>query len=398
MSVSWSQHLGGVLLVAGTAIGAGILALPVVLGPYGFWVGCGLLLLCWAVMLLAAFYMLEVALWLPPGSNLISMAQATLGRFGRLFAWSFYLALLYVLMSAYLSGLHGLLRPALTSVLGQAPPFWLSSLGLMVVCGAVVSLGTRMLDRLNRGLMLGLVATFIGLVWQLGSAVHWPAWQVQDWPKVWRAVPVVVTAYGFQIVIPSLRCYLVGEVTALRRVLWLGGMLPLLAYLLWLLVTLGVLPARSLPGLVNSSQPAVDLVGALQSTTRQQGLAFLAHGLSFFAIATSFLGVTLSLFDCLADGCGRHFQAFGRLPLIFLTFVPPIFFVMLYPNGFLLALGYAGSIVAVLLGLLPALMVWRGRPRYAVTAHYQVPGGIWAVFGLVLLSMVVMVCEWHALG
>ncbi len=99
-----SKLIGGILLVIGTTIGAGMLALPVATAQLGFWGSMALLIGCWAVMTVSAFVFLEVNLWLPARSNLISMAGATLGRTGQACVWIVYLFLLYSILSAYIAG------------------------------------------------------------------------------------------------------------------------------------------------------------------------------------------------------------------------------------------------------------------------------------------------------
>lgn len=95
---------GGVLLIVGTAIGGGMLALPIVSANSSFWGTAGILLFCWAIMTFSAFLLLEVNLWLPPRSNIISMAKRTLGKPGAIIAGLSYILLLYSLLSAYISG------------------------------------------------------------------------------------------------------------------------------------------------------------------------------------------------------------------------------------------------------------------------------------------------------
>jgi len=73
---------GGILLIVGTSIGGGMLALPIVSAESGFIGSTLVLLACWALMAFCALLILEVNLWLPPRNNLISMASATLGKTG----------------------------------------------------------------------------------------------------------------------------------------------------------------------------------------------------------------------------------------------------------------------------------------------------------------------------
>src|SRR5262245_54256588 len=113
-----TKLLGGILLIVGTAIGGGMLALPIATAHTGFINSSLLLFACWAVMTLGSFLIFEVNLWLAAESNLVSMAKATLGKGGQLVAWLANLLLLYSLLSAYIAGggdfLHNLL--AITGV------------------------------------------------------------------------------------------------------------------------------------------------------------------------------------------------------------------------------------------------------------------------------------------
>ena len=65
----------------------------------------------------------------------------------------------------------------------------------------------------------------------------------------------------------------------------------------------------------------------------------------------------------------------GKVLLLILMFAPPLLFSLFYPTGFILAVGYAGVFVAVLYGILPAIMVWKGRYVEKVKGQFRVPGG-----------------------
>ena len=147
-----SRLIGGILLVVGTTIGAGMLALPIATAQLGFASSVALLVGCWAVMTVCAFLFLEVNLWLPANSNLISMAGATLGRWGQLIAWLAYLLLLYSILSAYIAG-GGDLFHYLLKTSGITLPLSVASVLFTVLFGMVVYFGIRAVDYVNRGLM-----------------------------------------------------------------------------------------------------------------------------------------------------------------------------------------------------------------------------------------------------
>jgi tyrosine-specific transport protein len=121
-----------------------------------------------------------------------------------------------------------------------------------------------------------------------------------------------------------------------------------------------------------------------------QWISVGVNGFSDIAMTTSFLGVTLGLFDFLADGLKRQNTRAGRLQTALITFIPPLFFALYYPKGFITALGYAGLCVTVLEVILPALMVYRLRKSSTLNSPYRMKGGL-SVLGIVLLAGVLLI-------
>jgi tyrosine-specific transport protein len=122
-------------------------------------------------------------------------------------------------------------------------------------------------------------------------------------------------------------------------------------------------------------------------------ISTFAHFFSFCALVTSFLGITLSLSSFLEDGLKMDKTKWARLWVTLLTFVPPLLFVWLFPRGFIMALQYAGIFVALISGILPALMAWKGRYLMKIDAGYRVRGGKTSLALAVLCSLMVIVLQ-----
>ena len=94
---------------------------------------------------------------------------------------------------------------------------------------------------------------------------------------------------------------------------------------------------------------------------------------STLALVTSFLGVGLGLLECIEDLLKRSFNiSAGRISLGLMTFIPPLVFALFYPEGFILALGYAGQMFAFYAVVLPVSLVWKAR-----RAHSNLPYKVW---------------------
>lgn len=390
-----SKITGGVLLVAGTTIGAAMLALPVSTGMAGFWPSELLFLCIWLFMSYTAFLILEVNLWLGDGSNMITMAKRTLGPAGRIFAWASYLFLLYSLLTAYIAVCDSLTQEFVSAVFGVTMPEWMGPLPLLALFSFFVYCGTKWVDYFNRWLMLIMGIAFVVLLSLLAPHVETKLLAHVDWKYTLAGVSVVATGFGYHIIIPTLTSYLEHDVKALRRVLLIGSALPLVFYTLWQFFTLGIIPIDVLQaGNIQGANGAVLVANQLANPWIQ----LVARIFAFVAIVTSFLGVSLSLWDCLADGFKISKHGRGRMILYALTFLPPLGFALTSRRAFLTALEYAGAYgVVILLALLPALMVWWGRYRSQVSANAKeqckAPGGKGALVVVILISLAIIANE-----
>ncbi len=375
-----NHYIGGILLVAGTTIGAGMLALPVMSSFVGFVPSIAIFLFCWGVMLATAFFFLDANFAVEGEPNLISMVHKTLGSWGKGLSWIVYLLLLYSLTAAYISASSPLFVLAIQYVTGYTLPHWLGPFCLPLIFGFSVYLGTLGVDVINRILMLGLCVSYLLLVVFLPEHIDGALLAHVDWNPTFMVFPVVITSFGYHIIIPSLTTYMNHDKKKLRWILVVGSLLPLVIYLLWLVFILGIVPLSGESGLVHAWKHGVSATNPLIQIVANNWIRIGAHFFSFFAIVTSFLGVTLSLSDFLTDGFKIKKSWEGRLVACLLTFVPPLIFVFAYQRGFFVALEYAGAFVAVLLIFLPAMMAWKLRkPRFYST-----------VWGRILLLFIIL--------
>jgi len=388
------KTLGSTLLITGTCVGAGMLALPMATAAAGFLPSIGLLVVCWLAMWLTGLYVLEANLGLADNANFISMARNTLGRWGEIVAWVTYLLLLYSLMAAYLTAGGDIFYTAVKAHFSHVAA-WQGPLPWVMFVGLIVYFGIRSVDGLNRLLMMGLVLAYCLMLTVTVPEVEVDRLAVGQVRHLFLALPVLMAAFGYHVIVPSLRRYLHGHVPRLRMTIFLGSLLPLLVYLLWEGVVFGVLPrggAHGLLAIAQSGHPASQLTASLAHLTQNPWLVTVVELFIFFAIASSFIGISMSLFDFLSDGLNISKTHTGRLMLLVLTFVPPLCYAWFFPEGFVMAISYAGVFVAILHGILPALMVWGGRKR-GLTSRYRSPGGKLGWILIIAFSVLVIVAE-----
>jgi tyrosine-specific transport protein len=158
-------------------------------------------------------------------------------------------------------------------------------------------------------------------------------------------------------------------------------------------VILGALPVDENGWYINALAQGEPATHPLAIFLENSWISTFARFFSFFAIVTSFLGITLSLSNFLADGLKVKKTKKGRLGVTLLTFGPPLLFVLIYPRGFIMALQYAGVFVALISGILPSLMAWKGRYILKKHAHYRVQGGKLSLVVAILCSIAVILLQ-----
>lgn len=265
---------------------------------------------------------------------------------------------------------------------GQLPP----AAGVLIFTllgGAVVCIGTALVDLFNRFLFSAKIVFLVIMLALLMPHIH----QVNlltlpvEQGLALSAIPVIFTSFGFHGSVPSIVSYLGGDIRKLRRVFIIGSFIPLVAYIFWQLATLGSIDAPAFTALLANNAGLNGLLEAIREVVASPHVELAVHLFADLALATSFLGVSLGLFDYLADMFQRKNSVGGRLQSGIITFLPPLAFALFYPRGFVMALGYAGVALAVLALIMPALLVMKSRREHP-QATWRVAGGaptLWLV-------------------
>lgn len=355
------KKLGGVLLIAGTSIGAGMLGIPYALAAVGFKTALIVLFINWVIMLATAMLIVEVSVRQPLNTDLNAMALATLGRFGQIINFLACLLLLYALTTAYISMGGSLLDQYVLGVNG------LGGYGAMLftlILGGVVYFGTSAVDQLNKLFFTLKALCFIGIIVVVTPYVQISllSTKCMGIGYVWYAFPILITSFGFHIVIPAIRNYFRND-QELKSVLVIGACVPFIVYIVWIILTLGVVPIFGEYGFKNLKTHGVDLGKAYHHLFNVYTAGDFIVSFSNIAVTTSFLGVTLALFHFNQDAYRLKKTSKANLLNFMITYLPPLIFAIFFVNGFLVALGYASIFVCILLIILPACMAWSLRNK-----------------------------------
>ena len=382
-----NKTVGSTLLVAGTMIGAGMLAMPLTSAGIGFGFTLVLLLGLWALLTFSALLFVELYQTAESDAGIGTLAEQYFGKAGRIIATAVLIIFLYALIAAYISGGGSLLKDLLPESFGDK----VSILLFTVIFGSFIVIGTHSVDKINRVLFFVMLAAFAVVLSLMLPEIKFDNLMATpiDNALIISASPVFFTAFGFHGSIPSLNKYLDGNVKALRISILAGSAITLCAYILWQMSTHGLLTQNEFLQILKEDATLNGLVKATLAITGSNMIAGAVKLFSTLALVTSFLGVGLGLLECIEDLLKRSFNiSAGRISLGLMTFIPPLVFALFYPEGFILALGYAGQMFAFYAVVLPVSLVWKAR-RVHTNLPYKVWGGNLTLIIVLVLGVII---------
>lgn len=388
-----NKTLGSTLIVAGTTIGAGMLAMPLTSAGIGFGFTTLLLVSLWLLLAFSALLFVEAYQTVDSDVGLGTLAEKYYGTLGRVVSTAVLVIFLYAILAAYVSGASSIFGGVLPTIVDKDTTIKVAGVIFTLFFGSFIVTGTTSVDVANRIIFFTKMLAFIvvlGLLLPKVSIENLLEMPI-DKALLISALPIFFTSFGFHGSIPSLNKYLEGNVKALRISILVGTAIPLGAYLLWQLATHGVLSQTQFLALLDKDPTLNGLAEAAHEVTGSAWIGITVRVFSAAALITSFLGVALGLFETLEDLLKRVNLPAGRKTLGLLTFIPPMLFAFFFPQGFIMALGYAGQMFAFYAIVLPIAIVWRVRKQFPTLAYRVKGGSLSLLLALVIGIFIVIV-------
>lgn len=371
---------GAVALIIGTSIGSGILALPQKTSPAGFLPSSLCIITCWGFLLVEAFLLVEINVGLLRRKrsrdketeleviSIRTMAQETLGEWGGLLATVTNVFLGYSSMVAYSSKSGEILYHLINIPASLSGCFFTFIFAILIALG-----GTRATDQVNQWLtasMIGLLVAIEVLALLFGG---WSGFGGNgDWGKVPSTIPVVIFSLVYHDLAPVLCAYLEGDIRRIRASVLLGSLVPLLAFLIWNAIALGL------------SQQVDQIADPVESLMRVKwsGVPFMVETFSLLAVGTSLIGTVLSFSQFFMEQlrnfswsspstelienpnklvrirqwCRRNRTEFTAIAMVV---APTLVVSTNFPDAFTAATDIAGGYcMTVLYGVIPPAMAW----------------------------------------
>ncbi|HHR5903827.1 TPA: tryptophan permease [Providencia alcalifaciens] len=384
--------LGGSMIIAGTAVGAGMFSIPMVTSGVWFSGSVVLLIYTFICMLLSGLMILEANMNYPAGASFHTMVKDLLGS-----SWNTINSLsitfvLYILTYAYISAGSSIITENVSKY-AQVPQA-ISGLVFALVIAFFVWLSTRAVDRLSTILIGGMVITFVmsigGMVTTASPMVLFDQYDNNNseyLPYALAALPYLLTSFGYHGNVPGLVKYYNKDSRSVMLSLVYGAGITVTIYILWQYAIQGNIPRSSFIEIRENGNNIGALLNQMNISAQSSFISQFLTLFSYMALASSFLGVSLGLFDFIADFFKFNDSHQGRFKSVIITFLPPTILGLVFPNGFIYAIGFAGLAATIWAVIIPALMARASRKRFPNNS-YRTPGRSFVIGFVILFGLI----------
>ena len=274
-----------VATVVGTIIGAGIFGIPYVVAKAGFLTGAIVIFVLGFVVLMLYLYLGEIVLRTKGKHQLTGYCEKYLGKWGKRVMFFSMIFGIYGALIAYLIGEGA----ALSTIFGGQPTIY--SLIFFVVASTLLYFGLEALEKSE------LVSVFIVLI-IVATIIIFTAPHVNtqnliafDITKFFVPFGVVLFAYLGLIAVPEANEILEKDKGRMKKVLFIGVVIPIIVYFIFTLVVVGSIGLDRFEMLGENQRMATIALGEVIGTK----LFIFANIFAIFAMFTSFIAIGYAL-------------------------------------------------------------------------------------------------------
>lgn len=364
-----NKFLKAIATLIGLIIGAGVLGLPYVFMQGGYWTGVVVLVLIGFLVIMMNLYLGEITLRTKGIHQLPGYVEKYLGKKGKFFMCISLMITVYGALTGYLIG-EG---QAWSALLGIKPFF--PMLIFFILMAIIIYRGLKLIEILEYYLniiVIGiLVITSIVALFFIEPS-NYTGFQASN-----LLIPygVALFALAGAAAIPDLKVELGNEVKKLKKVIFIGSLIPLVVYLLFATAIVGV------TGLDTSQVATISLGEYLGSY-----MVFMGNLFAVFTMTTSFMVLGLALVWM------YHFDY--KMKKIFawgLTLVFPLAIALSGFASFVQVLAITGTFAGGIEGIMIVLTHRAAQKKTERKPEYQIKNRFWLttlMIGVYLFGMI----------
>jgi amino acid permease len=356
--------------LAGTTIGAGILGLPYVFSQSGFFIGIFWLIVLGFILLFVNLYLGEIALRTKTTHQLPGYAKKYLGKKGEVLM---FITVAFGIYSALLAYLIGEGQSFSTLFFGNLDYSIYFAIGFWFIMTLFLSQGLKELKKIELWGVLAIILIIFIIFFKFIPDVNVNNFVQYDLSNFFLPFGIVMFALLGFTSIPELRMEIKGQEKLLKKAVLVGTLIPVILYLIFTYV----------------------FVGVLGKTVEQ--VATISFGniviiLGIFTMLTSYFVLSFSLKDIFIFDFKKKRWSFYFVSLLPLFLYLAISFFNL--ADFVKILGIGGVISGGLTGILILLTNLKAKEKGNRNPEFSIPIN-WVIIGI--LSLIFLAGIWFEL-
>ncbi len=390
--------VGGFVL-GGAMIGAGMFSLPTIMAGAWFINSVIVLFVVCFFMFHSGIYILECISKYGSGTNYFFISKELLPKWACYIANAALIFVLYILIYAYISAAGSVIKES-ASIYGFDINLRIIFIIFTLILGVTIWWSGIGASRLTSIFLLIKIVLFVlafsGLFFVVKTdlLLKLPTGDTQTslLPFVFIIIPYAITSFGYHGNVCSLyKLYHENERKVVKSCV-IGCILALVLYFLWVLGTMGNLPRTEFLTIINKGGNLDAFIESLYAVLNSKHIATFLLWFSISAVFCSFLGVAIGLFDYILASLNFQDNSSGRMKSALFCFLPPLILCMLFPNGFLVAIAYAGMAACIWAIICPAVMALKARERFPEST-FKVWGGKGLIYAVIVFGVVGIICQ-----
>lgn len=399
------REITSILLVVGTCIGGGTIALPMVLAKIGIISSILITIAIWLLNYYPSLFGVELNLRSDRGMSLGELGQKISGNGARMIGEVTVKAVSFASLAIHLCGSSSIIHKLIEEYLHYDMSV-LAIQSCIAVFGIIMLLlPFKIISTLNNVMFACLIAVFFTLLLSMMTLVDFSRmpWMPTDLSirNCLSVCPIIFTSYGYQLILHTLRDYGGKNPSLLRKSVLFGGIIPTLVYILWSGSSLGVVfKANSgfFAQMVAENISVGEFVNELANASSMPNFTILVWVMSILAILTSFLGVSLGLGDSINLSLKTYIKEDSSLKLFrkfiasILTIAPAYVISAQYPDAFIKILGFAGILFVIIGIALPIYLLFKdGMQKLYFNELRRKPLIISFIAGVVVMAIEIFI-------
>ena len=349
-----NKTLGGSIIIAGTSIGAGMLALPIAVYNVGVSYGIVAIIVMMFFSGYGAYLIAKACIFYPKAESLHGLATSFLNKVGSKVILIATLFLYWSLCSAYISGISNKIVSTLDIEILTQHSVSIVSLMISIGMGICLIIGTQLIDNFNRIAFFIMISCLAFIILMLSTNIKLD--YTPSLLEVIAILPLIFTSFGYHIVVPSVSSYLSHNSKKINHSLIGGNLTPTIIYFLWVIVVIGSIPEATMHTTAMNSNSVGNLMGSISNLINSTIFEIVNTGFYILAMLTSFFGVSLGLKDYLSEVFHLKHNLNGNITSAILTLLIPLIISLFVPS-FVKALGLAAIALVILAIFIPIIVI-----------------------------------------